>query len=51
MAMGAKELPRDDPSRNDLFDYFEPLVLTHQDLNVRNVIVGEDGRLWIVDWG
>ena len=51
MAMDAKNLPRDDPSRNDLFDNSEPLVLTHQDLNLRNVIVGEDGRLWIVDWG
>ncbi|KAH9972523.1 kinase-like domain-containing protein [Russula compacta] len=50
MAMDAKKLPQDDPSRNDLFDNSEPLVLTHQDLNLRNVIVGEDGRLWIVDW-
>ena len=50
MAMDAKKLPRDDPSRNDLFDNSEPLVLTHQGLNLRNVIVGEDGRLWIVDW-
>jgi len=50
MAMNGKKLPRDDPSRNDLFDDSEPLVLTHQDLNLRNIIVGEDGRLWIVDW-
>jgi len=50
MAMNCKKLPRDDPSRNDLFDNSEPLVLTHQDLNLRNVIVGEDGLLWIVDW-
>jgi thiamine kinase-like enzyme len=28
----------------------EPLVLTDQDPNLRNVIVGEDGRLWVVDW-
>ncbi|KAH9913540.1 kinase-like domain-containing protein [Fomitopsis serialis] len=26
------------------------LVLCHQDLNMRNVIVGDDGRLWLVDW-
>ena len=32
MAMNCKKLPRDDPSRNDLFDNSEPLVLTHQDL-------------------
>jgi len=50
VAMDCLKLPRDDPSRNDLFDNSEPLVLTHQDLNLRNVIVGEDGRLWIVDW-
>jgi aminoglycoside phosphotransferase len=50
MAMDAKKLPRGDPSRKDLFDNSEPLVLTHQDLNLRNVIVGEDGRLWIIDW-
>jgi Phosphotransferase enzyme family len=50
MAMDAQKLPEDDPSRKDLFDNSEPLVLTHQDLNLRNIIVGEDGRLWIVDW-
>ena len=50
MAMDAEKLSRDDPSRNDLFDDSEPLVLTHQDLNLRNIIVGEDGRLWIIDW-
>jgi Phosphotransferase enzyme family len=50
MAMDADKLPQDDPSRNDLFDNSEPLVLTHQDLNLRNIIMGEDGRLWIVDW-
>ena len=50
MAMDCKKLPRDDPSRTDLFDNSEPLVLTHQDLNLRNVIVGEDGRLWVIDW-
>jgi thiamine kinase-like enzyme len=33
------------------FDTSYPLVLTHQDLNPRNIIVGDDGKLWIVDWG
>ena len=51
MAMDVKGTPRDDASRNELFDNSEPLVLTHQDLNLRNIIVGEGGRLWIVDWG
>ncbi|KAH9911869.1 kinase-like domain-containing protein [Fomitopsis serialis] len=27
-----------------------PFVLCHQDLNMRNIIVGDDGRLWLVDW-
>jgi len=50
IAMDNEKLRRDEPSRNDLFDDSEPLVLTHQDLNLRNIIVGEDGRLWIIDW-
>ncbi|KAH8822472.1 hypothetical protein DL96DRAFT_1621165, partial [Flagelloscypha sp. PMI_526] len=35
------------------FDSSYPLVLTHQDLNPLNMIVGDDGHhtLWIVDWG
>ena len=39
-------------SSSDLgkFDDSMPLVLTHQDLNMRNFIVGDDGRLWVLDW-
>ncbi|OJT13859.1 hypothetical protein TRAPUB_9579 [Trametes pubescens] len=33
------------------FDDSHPLVLTHGDLNMRNVLVGDDGRLWLIDWG
>ncbi|KAI8968763.1 kinase-like domain-containing protein [Trametes punicea] len=50
MALDIRNVPKDDPSRRDLFDDSHPLVLTHQDLNLRNIIVGEGGRLWIVDW-
>ncbi|KAI0314735.1 kinase-like domain-containing protein, partial [Amylostereum chailletii] len=32
------------------FDDSQPLVLTHHDPNPRNVLVGDDGRLWLVDW-
>jgi len=32
------------------FDASYPLVLTHQDLNPRNIIVGPDGTLTVVDW-
>ncbi|KAJ3563800.1 hypothetical protein NP233_g8703 [Leucocoprinus birnbaumii] len=50
MAMDIKKLPQNDPSRNDLFDNTRPLVLTHQDLNLRNIMIDEDSRLWIIDW-
>ena len=33
------------------FDDSRPLVFTHQDLTMRNVILGSDGRVWLVDWG
>jgi hypothetical protein len=29
----------------------QPLVLTHNDLSMRNIVVGQDGKLWLVDWG
>lgn len=40
----------DDPYRRESFDDSEPLVLSHLDLNLRNVMVDKDGRLWIIDW-
>ncbi len=45
-----RNVPQDDPARKDLFDDSKPLVLTHQDLNLRNIVVGEGGRLWLIDW-
>ena len=33
------------------FDDSAPLVLTHQDLNMRNFIVGDDGRLSLTGLG
>ncbi len=33
-----------------LFYTSKPLVLTHNDLNGRNVIVDADKRLWLIDW-
>ena len=44
------ELSEDHPSRKQRFDNLEALVLTHQDIKPRNIIVGEDGRLWMIDW-
>ncbi|KAL5522297.1 hypothetical protein ACEPAF_2154 [Sanghuangporus sanghuang] len=32
------------------FDDSGPLVFTHMDLHPRNIILGDDGQLWIVDW-
>ncbi|KAF8907438.1 kinase-like domain-containing protein [Mucidula mucida] len=32
------------------FDASKPLVLTHNDLNARNVMVDKDKRLWLIDW-
>ena len=32
------------------FDDSEPLVLTHCDLNMRNILVGDDGKLYLIDW-
>ena len=31
-------------------DYSPSLVLTHMDLNMRNIIVGTDRKIWVVDW-
>ncbi|KAI0352037.1 hypothetical protein OH77DRAFT_830725 [Trametes cingulata] len=50
MALDNKDVPRDDPARKDLFDDSGPLVLTHQDLNLRNIIMDRDGRLWLIDF-
>ena len=51
MAYKRKNLPEDHPWRKEQFDDSETLVLTHQDINPRNIIVGKDGRLWLVDFG
>ena len=46
----AKSCLETTPRGTILFDNSEPLVLTHQDLNLRNVIVGEDSRLRVIDF-
>ncbi|CDO75397.1 hypothetical protein BN946_scf185012.g14 [Trametes cinnabarina] len=33
------------------FDDSEPLVFTHGDLCPRNLIMGTDGRIWLIDFG
>lgn len=30
---------------------FTPLVFTHNDLNMRNILLDNGGQVWIVDWG
>ena len=40
-----KELPQVN------FDDSLSLVLTHGDINVHNVKLGTDGKVWLLDWG
>lgn len=35
----------------DLLQANAPLVVTHGDLVPRNIILGDDGQLWMIDWG
>ncbi|KAI0656912.1 kinase-like domain-containing protein [Cubamyces menziesii] len=35
----------------ELFDDSEPLVFVHGDLCLRNLILGADGQLWLIDFG
>ena len=32
------------------FDDSQPLVLTHCDLNMRNILIGDDGKVYLIDW-
>ena len=32
------------------FDDSQPLVLTHCDLNMRNILIGDDGKVYLLDW-
>lgn len=50
MSLDANKVPDHHLSRNERFDDSAPLVFTHQDINPRNIIVGEDSRLWLIDW-
>ncbi len=50
MALNAAKLPEDHPRRKMRFDDSGPLVFAHRDLSPRHIILGEDGRLRIVDW-
>ncbi|KAG5651209.1 hypothetical protein H0H81_009476 [Sphagnurus paluster] len=43
-------VPRDAPPRRR-FTTDAPLVLTHNDLYPRNIILGDGGRVWMIDFG
>jgi aminoglycoside phosphotransferase (APT) family kinase protein len=49
-ALEARKRSSRSVSHSGHFDDSVSLVLTHQDLNPRNLIVGDDGRLWVIDW-
>ena len=34
----------------DRFSEAHPLVFTHQDISPRNLILDNDGKLWMIDW-
>jgi aminoglycoside phosphotransferase (APT) family kinase protein len=36
---------------DEQLDDSQPLVFTHGDLAMRNMIMGHDGKIWLVDWG
>ncbi|PSR70640.1 hypothetical protein PHLCEN_2v13500 [Hermanssonia centrifuga] len=38
------------PIKYDPFHDCRRMVMTHMDLNMRNILVGKDGRIWIIDW-
>lgn len=39
-----------EPTPRPEFENTGPLVFTHHDLNMRNVILGKDGKIWLLDW-
>lgn len=41
---------RNFPKEPMTFDSSMPLVLTHLDLFPSNIILGDDGRVWLIDW-
>ncbi|PCH35668.1 hypothetical protein WOLCODRAFT_145905 [Wolfiporia cocos MD-104 SS10] len=41
---------RKTPVEDVTFDSSLPLVLTHLDLNLRNLIIDHDSRVWLIDW-
>ncbi|KAJ7669297.1 kinase-like domain-containing protein [Mycena polygramma] len=46
-----KQAKRTPDPRQYVFDDSMPLVLTHGDISLRNVRIGWDGTVWLIDWG
>ena len=49
-ALNADKVPEDDSARIGTFDDSQPLVLTHQAIHPEHIIVGENERLYLVDF-
>ena len=32
------------------FEDSRPLVFTHNDLSMRNILLGDDWKIWLIDW-
>ncbi|ESK89640.1 hypothetical protein Moror_8611 [Moniliophthora roreri MCA 2997] len=50
-AMKIQKVPPEHPWHKERQISTEPLVFCHMDLVPRNIILGNDGRVWVIDWG